>query len=169
MKELTKIMYYDFNMDKLGHDWMGYEFYDPNDLSYHHLIVPRRNGGKRTYDNGAILVQKTAHDYLHLIEHYDLDRFKAITNQMIDTNQRRKIMYESLLYINGILNGFEREFSGCKNKKGYELIREEYTRSLGLANDKSVWWVDIEFDDKGNVHTITPELETFGKKLIRKK
>jgi predicted phosphodiesterase len=44
-----------------------------------------------------------------------------------------------------------------------------YTRSKGLPNDKSVWWVDVEFDDRGNVHSITPELETFDKKLIRKK
>ncbi len=44
-----------------------------------------------------------------------------------------------------------------------------YTRSLGLPNDKSVWWVDVGFDDKGNVHSITPELETFGKKLTKKR
>lgn len=43
-----------------------------------------------------------------------------------------------------------------------------YCRGLGLANDKSCWWVDVEFDDKGNVHTIKPELETFERKLIRK-
>lgn len=44
-----------------------------------------------------------------------------------------------------------------------------YCRSLGLANDKSCWWVDVEFDNKGNIHSIKPELETFGKKLIRQK
>lgn len=44
-----------------------------------------------------------------------------------------------------------------------------YCRSLGLANDKSVWWLDIEFDDKGEIHSITPEIETFGKKLVKKK
>ena len=44
-----------------------------------------------------------------------------------------------------------------------------YTRSLGLPNDKSVWWVDVGFDDKGNVHSVTPELETFGKKLTKKR
>lgn len=44
-----------------------------------------------------------------------------------------------------------------------------YCRSLGLANDKSCWWIDVEFDNKGNVHSIKPELETFGKKLIRQK
>ena len=43
-----------------------------------------------------------------------------------------------------------------------------YCRGLGLANDKSCWWVDIEFDNKGNVHSIKPELETFNKKLIRR-
>ena len=36
-----------------------------------------------------------------------------------------------------------------------------FCRSLGLANDKSCWWVNVDFDDKGNSHSITPELETF--------
>ena len=44
-----------------------------------------------------------------------------------------------------------------------------YCRGLGLANDKSCWWVDVEFDNKGNVHSIRPELETFNKKLIKKR
>ena len=42
-----------------------------------------------------------------------------------------------------------------------------YCRGLGLSNDKSVWWVDIDFDNKGNVCSIKPELETFTKKLKR--
>lgn len=41
-----------------------------------------------------------------------------------------------------------------------------YCRGLGLANDKSVWWVDVYFDDKGNVYQIAPTLETFGDKKI---
>lgn len=43
-----------------------------------------------------------------------------------------------------------------------------YCRGLGLANDKSCWWVDVYFDSKGNVSRIIPELETFNKKLVRK-
>ena len=43
-----------------------------------------------------------------------------------------------------------------------------FERSMGFSNDKSCWWVDIDFDDKGNVHSITPQLETFQKKLVRK-
>jgi len=44
-----------------------------------------------------------------------------------------------------------------------------YERSQGFNNDKSCWWVDVIFDDKGRVNTITPSLETFGDKLIRRK
>lgn len=41
-----------------------------------------------------------------------------------------------------------------------------YCRSKGLANDKSCWWIDVYFDDKGNIYKITPELETFGVKKL---
>ena len=44
-----------------------------------------------------------------------------------------------------------------------------YARSKGLSNDKSVWWIDVYNDDKGNPVKIQQELETFGKKLIRKR
>lgn len=43
-----------------------------------------------------------------------------------------------------------------------------FERSMGFSNDKSCWWVDIDFDDKGDVYSITPKLETFTKKLVRK-
>lgn len=41
-----------------------------------------------------------------------------------------------------------------------------YCRGMGLANDKSCWWVDVDFDDRGNVYQITPTLETFGDKKV---
>ena len=44
-----------------------------------------------------------------------------------------------------------------------------YERSKGLSNDKSVWWVDVYMDDKGNPVKINQELESFGKKLIRRR
>ena len=44
-----------------------------------------------------------------------------------------------------------------------------YERSQGFGNDKSCWWIDIDFDDRGMVHNLTPSLETFGPKLMRKK
>ena len=44
-----------------------------------------------------------------------------------------------------------------------------YCRSMGLANDKSCWWVDVDFDDKGNIYSIKPELETFGDRKVHVK
>ena len=44
-----------------------------------------------------------------------------------------------------------------------------YERSMGFSNDKSVWWVDIDMDNKGNPVLIKQELETFNDKLIRRK
>lgn len=45
-----------------------------------------------------------------------------------------------------------------------------FARSMGLANDKSVWWVDVNIDDKGKIESINQELETFNtKKLVRRK
>lgn len=44
-----------------------------------------------------------------------------------------------------------------------------FERSMGFNNDKSVWWVDVYFDDKGNPHKISQELETFGEKLVRRR
>ena len=40
-----------------------------------------------------------------------------------------------------------------------------FERSMGFSNDKSCWWVDINFDNRGNVYSINQELETFDKKL----
>lgn len=42
-----------------------------------------------------------------------------------------------------------------------------FCRSMGFSNDKSVWWVDVDLDDKGNVHNVSAELETFEKRLKR--
>lgn len=44
-----------------------------------------------------------------------------------------------------------------------------FCRGMGLSNDKSCWWVDVTFDNNGNVVVIDPKLETFDKKLVRVK
>lgn len=45
-----------------------------------------------------------------------------------------------------------------------------FARSKGFVNDKSVWWVDVKMDNKGNVTNINQELEVFDtKKLVRRK
>ena len=50
MKEITKIMINDFNIKKLGYDFMGYKVNRTKDLSFHHLIIPHRES--RAYGIG---------------------------------------------------------------------------------------------------------------------
>lgn len=134
MKEITRIMIKKYNLMKLKYDFMGYEFNNKNQLSFHHLIVPKRlcrnqGLGEGYFEwNGAILRQNTSHDYLHTIEQYDLDMFNAITSEMIDENIKGRIDLENLIMIDDILTQFEREYCSERTKKGNYIIKEEYTR-----------------------------------------
>lgn len=44
-----------------------------------------------------------------------------------------------------------------------------FSRSMGFKNEKSCYWLDINLDDKGNIHDLTPKLETFDKKLTKRR
>lgn len=44
-----------------------------------------------------------------------------------------------------------------------------FSRSMGFKNEKSCYWLDINLDDNGEVCSITPELEVFEKKLVRRR
>ena len=66
--------------------------------------------------------QNTSHNYAHLIERYDYDRFIALTSELIEQNLLGHLSKENLLYIHDILTGFEREYSGSG------IIKPEYTR-----------------------------------------
>lgn len=130
MKEVTKLMIKKYALMKLKYDFMGYSFQCSNQLSYHHLIIPRRLNGPMTLENGAILRRDTAHDYLHIIERYDLDMFSAITSEMVDENVKGYLDLENLKAIDDILNCFEREYCHLRTRKGKPLIKEEYTKRL---------------------------------------
>ena len=126
MKEITRQMFYDFKMDELGYDWMGYEFCNPNCLSFHHLIVPNRLGGAMSYENGSILCGNTSHPYLHLIEAKEYELFMYITSEIIDMKNKGYIDKRNLKNINEILEYFEYKHIEDKGKKGKYLIKEEY-------------------------------------------
>ncbi len=128
MKAVTDNMIHIFSMKKLKFDFMGYTFKRTNSLSYHHLIVPARCGGKETVENGAVLNRQTAHDYLHRIENVDPDIFYYITSEMIDENIKRKIDIYNLRKIRDLLEYFEREHCSDRMRKGKLLIKEEYIR-----------------------------------------
>ena len=136
MREITKEMIVAYKLKKLGYDFMGFEFNRPQQLSFHHLIVPHRHckenglGEGYLWWNGAILRQNTSHEYLHIIEAKDLDRFNAITSEMIDQNVKGYLDIYNIKKIDDILYGFEKEYQDKLNKKGKKIIKEEYTRRL---------------------------------------
>lgn len=130
MKQIVKDMIKIYKINELGFDFCGYSLQKGDIYTYHHNIIARRNGGPETINNGAILCGKSSHPYLHIIESKDIDRFSAITSELIDENIKGYLDQENLLAIDDILNGFEREYSGTRTKKGYPLIKEEYTRRL---------------------------------------
>ena len=137
MRDVTIEMIKIYNLKKLKYDFMAYEFKNSKELSFHHLIIPKKDckdlgfGSGYLFWNGAILVQKTSHDYLHIVERIDRDRFNYITSQMIIENVNKQIMYDCLKKISDCLDGFEREYSGLHTQKNKNLlIKEEYTRRL---------------------------------------
>ena len=102
MKAITRDMIHIYNIQKLGYDFMGYTFQKTNELSFHHLVIPKRDCKKQglgegyLWWNGAILNQCSSHDYLHLIERLDREIFLLITNVMIEENKNMKLDIESL-------------------------------------------------------------------------
>ena len=132
MREVTKLMVNDFKIMKLGYDFLGYKVNRKQDLSYHHLIIPRRHGKEAglgdgyLYWNGAILRQNTSHDYLHLIENIDPDIFYELTSEMIDENIKGRLDIDNLKRIHDLLLYFEREHDHDTSKKGKLLIKREF-------------------------------------------
>ncbi len=132
MKPVTIEMIQDYRINELKYDFMGYVFKDLRELSFHHLIVPRHLCPKKRLGdgyfkwNGAILVRDTAHDYLHLIEHYDEDLFELITAEMIDQNVKNRLDIENLKRIRNILLAFETEYADEVDTHGKRLIKDKF-------------------------------------------
>ena len=51
MLHITRVMISEFNITDM--DFMGY-YIDRDNVNFHHLIIPRRNGGTKTINNGAM-------------------------------------------------------------------------------------------------------------------
>ena len=132
MKELTKDMIEIYNLEALGHDFMGYTFKNPKQLSFHHLIISRKDSQKEgigdgyVWWNGAILVRDTAHDYLHRIQEFDRDTFLRISDQMVLENVNKKITRETLLQIREYLLAFEAKHEDDTYENGKKLIKKEF-------------------------------------------
>ena len=121
MKPITKEMIKIYNLDKLC--FMGYTL--DKTASFHH-IVKREHGGKETIENGAVL-NKTAHEYLHIIEYKDIGTYIAINKILeIINNQKNRPTKEQYQIISKLLGMFEEEHKHDKTSKGKTLIKHKY-------------------------------------------
>lgn len=144
MREITKEMIRKYNMKELGYDFMGYTFNNINELSFHHLIVPRRDCKKKKIEgdgyilwNGAILNQNTSHPYLHTIERLDRELFLEITKEMVEENLKGEINIENLKRIKEILLWFEAHYDSTYTSNGKKVIKSEFKeKRLALTTNQ---------------------------------
>lgn len=143
MRKVTREMIEDYDLKKKGYDFMGYTFNTINELSFHHLIVPKRESRKKGIGegyiewNGAILNQDTSHPYLHTIERLDRELFLEITKEMIEENLRGEINIENLKRIREMLLWFEAHYDNTYTSSGKEIIKPEFKeKRLVLTTDK---------------------------------
>lgn len=143
MREVSKKIITNFKLWEMGYDFMGYDIRNLESLSFHHLIVPHKecselgaNQGGYDYWNGVVLVRKSAHDYLHVIEKYDFNIFLDITSEMIDQKIKGKLDPVNIRYIDMLLKDFEKEWEGEIGYNGKPLIRDEFTKRLGRVRFK---------------------------------
>lgn len=135
MKPVTRKIIEDFEISSVGHDFMGYPpqtplttptLRTPDILTYHHLLIPRREGGPYSYWNGVVLYS-TPHAYLHLIEALSPDLFAYITSEMFDMKAARFLDPRNIQNIDEILQEFEythRDYRSQKTKR--RVLKPEY-------------------------------------------
>lgn len=107
-----------------GLDWLNYKLVKDK-VTYHH-IIKRESNGKRTIENGALLMP-ISHQYLHLIENKDIDTyiginkiFEYINQQQYEPTQEQREILEYML------KQFEYQHRFDKGSKGKILIKHKY-------------------------------------------
>lgn len=109
-----------------GLDWMNYEI-TPDKLTIHH-IIKKCDGGKRTTNNLAILME-VSHQYLHLIEHVDIDTYKTINKILKEINTQKHEPYDyQRQNIEELLQDFEYENRWTKDREGKLIIKAKYKK-----------------------------------------
>lgn len=132
MKGITTDMINQYGLKKEKFDFMGYTFTNLHQLSFHHMIVPKREckskglGDGYIQWNGAILRQDTSHEYLHLIERIDRQKFLLITKYLIEENKLGYLSLDQIKYIRDVLLVFEDQYKNECNKEGKRVLKRKY-------------------------------------------
>ncbi len=123
MNNITNLIIRIYNVKKI--DWMGYKLEKNNPYTYHHL-TKKCDEGKVSIENGAILTSN-AHEYLNVIEMYDLELYEYINNVLKQINEQGFAPLErQLLAIDFILKQFEKKYRNKTNSKGKQIIKTKY-------------------------------------------
>lgn len=135
MKPVTRKIMEDFEISSVGYDFMGYPPQTPSlqntlvhaDIpTFHHLLIPARNGGPYAYWNGVILYT-TPHEYLHLIEALSPLSFSYLTSEMQDMKVKRTLDPRNIARIDEILQEFEythKDYRSSKTRK--RVLKPQY-------------------------------------------
>lgn len=121
MSDILKVMIKIWNMNTM--DWLGYD--NEEKYSFHH-IKKKSEGGQKIISNGSVIHQ-SSHQYLHTIEHYDLDKYiylNAILRQIND--QKHMPTKEQLKQIRYVLKEFQNEYEGKNSSRDKPIIKKEY-------------------------------------------
>lgn len=125
LKEVTKLLINDFKIKELGYDFMGYSLQKGDIYTFHHVLIPNRDGGPYDYWNGVVLFS-APHQYLHVIEATNHNYFSYITSEMLDMKHKGYLDEDNLVEINDILCDFESKYWNRYTKKGKKLIKDVY-------------------------------------------
>ena len=130
MEKITRIMINEYKINELGYDFMGFS---PSKDQYtaHHLIIPKRAGGKLEKGNVAVLMS-TSHNLLHKIEAHNFELFSAITCEMIDEVIKGKLDDSNILEIYYLIDQFYKDYKYVTNAKGRPIIDKDYQKRLVL-------------------------------------
>ena len=125
LKDVTILLINDFKIKELNHDMMGYSLQKGDIYTYHHLLIPKRQGGPISYENGAVLTG-ISHQYLHVIEATEHRYFAYITSEIQKMKMKGYLDDLNLVEIDNILLDFECKYEEHYTRKGRKLIRPEY-------------------------------------------
>ncbi len=107
-------------------DWMNYHLVR-KDVTFHHL-QKHENGGKRTIENGALLMP-LSHQYLHLIECKEIELYKILNRLFkIVNEQKYEPTREQRQLVESLLREFEELHRWDKNSKGKLVLQRKYLK-----------------------------------------
>lgn len=129
MKDITKTMVREYKIKELGYDFMGYYCQTGDIITFHHTILPKREGGLERKENGSILYS-TPHYYIHTIEEYEKEAFAYITMEIMQMNLKGYLDPTNIKRIHDTLLWFESQYGEEKTTKGKLLIKDSFRNRI---------------------------------------